>query len=80
MWDEQWFGVQGGPWQGSALSHLLYSTFMVDLVKELEDSGDGARVEEAYRGMLMFADDMAVVAESERMGRMLDKLNAYSRK
>ena len=31
--------------------------------------------------MLMFADDMAMVAESEEgMGRMLDKADAYSRK
>ena len=52
-----------------------------DLVNELEDSGDGVRVEEAYCGMLMFADDMAMVAESEEgMGRMLDKADTYSRK
>ena len=38
-------------------------------------------MEEAYCGMLMFADDMAVVAESEEgMGRMLDKADAHSRK
>ena len=54
---------------------------MMDLVNELEDNGDRVRVEEAYCGMLMFADDMAMVAESEEgMGRTLDKANAYSRK
>ena len=38
-------------------------------------------MEEAYCGMLMFADDMAMVAESEEgMDRMLDKVDAYSRK
>ena len=38
-------------------------------------------MEEAYCGMLMFADDMAMVAESEEgMGRMLDKADTYSRK
>ena len=75
----QWFEVEGGLRQGSVLSPLLYSIFMMDLVNELEDSGDGARVEEAYCGMLMFADNMAMVAESEEgLGRMLDKADAYS--
>ena len=77
----QWFEVDGGLRQGSLHSPLLYSIFIMDLVNELEDSGDRARVEEAYCGMLMFADDMAVVAESEEgMGRMLDKADAYSKK
>ena len=56
---------------------------MMDLVNEVEDSGDGVRVEEAYCGMLMFADDMAMVVELEEgMDRMLDKvhMDAYSRK
>ena len=65
----------------SVLSPLLYSIFMMDLVNELEASGDRVRVEEAHCGMLMFADDMAMVAESEEgMDRMLDKVDAYSRK
>ena len=55
----QWFEVEGGLWQGSVLSPLLYSIFMMDLVNELEDSGDGARVEEAHCGMLMFADNIS---------------------
>ena len=63
------------------LSPLLHPIFMMDLVNEVEDSGDGVRVEEAYCGMLMFADDMAMVAELEEgMDRMLDKVDAYSRK
>ena len=74
----QWFKVEGGLRQGSVLSLLLYSIFMMDLVEELEESGDGVRVEETYCGMLIFADDMAIMAETEEaMGRMLDK--AYSR-
>ena len=52
----QCFKVEGGLWQGSVLSPLLYSIFMMGLVNELEDSGDEVRVEEAYCGMLMFAD------------------------
>ena len=69
----QWFEVDGGLWKGIVPSPLLYSIFMMDLVNELEDSGDGVRVEGAYCGMLMFADDMAMMAESEEeMGRMLD--------
>ena len=79
----QWFEVEEGLWQGSVLSPLLYSIFMMDLVNELEDkiNDDGVRVEEAYCRMLMFVDDMAMVAESEEgMDRMLDKADAYSRK
>ena len=79
----QWFEVEEGLWQGSVLSPLLYSIFMMDLVNELKDkiNGDRVRVEEAYCGMLMFVDDMAMVAESEEgMDRMLDKADAYSRK
>ncbi len=54
---------------------------MMDLVKELEESGDGVMVEESYCGMLMFADDMAMMAETEEgMGRMLDKVDEFSKK
>ena len=38
---------------------------MMDPVNELEDIGDKVRVEGAYCGMLMFADDMAMMAESQ---------------
>ena len=73
--------MEGGLWQGSVLSPLQHPIFMMDLVNEVEASGDGVRVEEAYCGMLMFADDMAMVAELEEgMNRMLDKVDAYSRK
>ena len=63
------------------LSPLLYSIFMMDLVNVLEDSGDRIRVEGAYCSMLMFADDIAVIAESEEgMDKMLNKADAYSKK
>ncbi len=38
-------------------------------------------VDELYCGMLMFADDMAMMAESEeQMARMLDRADKYSKK
>ncbi len=76
-----WFEVETGLRQGSVLSPLLYSIFMMDLVEELEESGDGVIVSEAYCGMLMFADDMAMMAETEEeMARMLDRVAKYSEK
>ena len=74
----QWSEMEGGLQQGSVLSPLMYFIFMMDLVNGLEDSHDKVRVEEAYCGMLMFTDDLAMVAESEKeMGGMLDKADAY---
>ncbi len=55
---------------------------MMDLVGELEESGDGVMVEGSYCGMLMFADDiMAMVAETEHeMGMMLGRVDKFSKK
>ncbi len=77
----EWFEVEGGLRQGSALSPLLYSIFMMDLVEELEEDGDGITVGESYCGMLMFADDMAMMAESDKeMDRMLETADKYSKR
>ena len=77
----QWFQVEGGRRQGIVLSPLLYSIFMMDPVEELEGSGDGVMVDEEYCGMLMFADNMAMVAEKEEeKDRMLERVHEYSKK
>ena len=45
---------------------MLYAIFVMDLVENLEGSGKGVVLGGAYCGMLMFVDDMAMLAGSER--------------
>ena len=59
-----WFVVEEGLRQGSVLSPVLYAIFVMDLV-DLESSGEGVVLGGVYCGMLMFADDMAMLAGSE---------------
>ena len=76
-----WFVVEEGLRQGSVLSPVLYAIFVMDLVEDLEGSGKGVVLGGAYCGMLMFADDMAMLAGSEgEMEGMLDEVEEYRKR
>ena len=62
--------VSRGVPQGSILSPFLFNVFIDDLVNALERSGDGLVIDDVYCGCLLYADDIALIAQSP------DELNA----
>jgi len=66
--------------QGCVLSPLLFSLFINYLVLEIEKLEAGVRLGSLSLSILLFADDIVLVADNKRdMQRMLDRLSMYSR-
>ena len=81
--NSRWFDVNNGLRQGCSLSPLLYSIFVMGMVEELKRNlkGVGVLVEEVWCGGLLYADDIALVADSEEeLQVMLDVVGAYAEK
>jgi len=75
-----WFSVEVGLRQGCILSPVLFSIFIDRLAEEVKKVG-GAKYAELVVSLLLFADDIVLVAESEKMMQeMLDVVYNYSRK
>jgi hypothetical protein len=75
-----WFSLEVGLRQGCILSPILFSVFIDGLADEVKRVG-GAKYGEILLSLLLFADDIVLVAESEEMlQKMLDVVYQYSRK
>ena len=75
-----WFSLEVGLRQGCILSPILFSVFIDGLAEEVKRVG-GAKYGEIMLSLLLFADDIVLIAESEEMlQRMLDVVYQYSRK
>jgi hypothetical protein len=60
------FATKSGVCQGDGLSPTLFGLYINDLVKALNDSGKGMKLnEELIIALLLYADDLAIIAESE---------------
>lgn len=76
----EWFTLDIGLRQGCILSPVLFSVFIDGLAEEVKKVG-GAKYGESVVSLLMFADDVVLVAESEKMlQKMLDAVFQYSRR
>ena len=67
IWNSQtsrYFPIQQGVRQGAILSPLLYSIFVNDLLHQLSSSGHGVSIGGVFCGSPMYADDLALIAES----------------
>ena len=67
LWDEhpsEFIPIDQGVRQGAILSPLLYSIYVDELLDTLAASGAGAHINSLYVGAPMFADDLALVADS----------------
>ena len=74
-----WFSLEVGLRQGCILSPILFSIFIDELAKEVKKVG-GARYGEVVLSLLLFADDIVLVAESAKMlQKMLDVVYRYSK-
>ena len=59
-----WFSIEAGVRQGGILSPVFYCLYVDDLVKTLSDIGIGCHLQETFLSILLYADDMALMAPS----------------
>ena len=71
-----WFDVNCGVKQGCVLSPTLFSMFINDLVDSVRATGRGLKIKDANIDILMYADDVVVLAETE--GDLQAILNSVS--
>ena len=73
------FCIRQGVRQGATLSPLLYSLFVDDLLDRLSTSGYGVSIDGVYCGAPMYADDLALISDSEAgLQHMLDIVSEYA--
>ena len=73
------FGIRNGTRQGSMASPALWSVYLDLLIKELRHLGVGCHVGGMYMGVVVYADDVLLMAPTRgAMQMMLDKCKAYA--
>ena len=73
------FGIQQGVRQGGILSPFLYCVFVNELLDELAAAGLGTSIDGLFTGAPMYADDLALIADSpEALQGMLDIVSSYA--
>ena len=74
----EWFGQENELKQGCVLSPTLFSVLMNDLVNMLDGVGICIDVGKQLINCLLFADDIALIAETyEELQRLLDVASAF---
>ena len=77
----EWFEMESGVAQGCPLSPVLFSLYINDIALEIKEKGGGTQWGEVRVAVLMYADDMVLLADSkEGLQRSIDAAFAYSRK
>ena len=73
------FPIKQGVRQGAILSPLLYSVYVDNLLDTLTSSGCGVQIESIYCGAPMYADDLALIADSVAdLQSMLHIVSSYA--
>jgi len=73
------FSIKQGVRQGAILSPLLYSVYVNNLLDTLATSGYGISIDSIYCGAPMYADDLALIADSEaELQSMLNIVSSYA--
>lgn len=74
----EWFDVTCGLKQGCILSPLLFNLYVNDLIDDMKQSGYGVNIGGESLAILLYADDIAISAESaEDLQAMLNILNNW---
>ena len=75
-----WFEVTCGLKQGFSLSPMLFNLYINDLALTIDSLGKGVEVDDTRVSVLLYADDIVLIAESEMdLQAMLDTLRAWSK-
>ena len=73
-----WFDVNCGVKQGCVLSPTLFSMFINDLVDSVRGTGRGLRIKDTNIDILMYADDVVILAETEGdLQVILNRVNSW---
>ena len=76
------FSVEQGVAQGGSLSPILFSVFIIDLLKEVEQAELGIKLSSGKTvGRMLFADDFVGVSDSkESLQKLIDVVYSYCSK
>ena len=75
------FPIRQGVRQGAVLSPFLYTIFVNNLLVQLSSSGHGVKIGDIFCGAPMYADDLALISDSETgLQHMLDIVSLYAAK
>ena len=74
----EWFLVENGVRQGDSLSPTLFSLYINELAKSINNLNLGIKVGNSKVSILLYADDMVLIAKSEKdLQKMLDCMNLW---
>ena len=73
-----WFNVEQGVKQGCLISPLLFNLYINDLADGLNSLSKGVQIGESRVSLLMYADDIVILAENELdLNLLLNKLHEW---
>lgn len=73
-----WFSVNCGLKQGCSLSPILFNLYVNDLALQIDALGKGINVDQERISILLYADDVVLIAQSEAdLQVMLDVLGGW---
>ena len=77
----RWFEVEVGLRQGCPLSPVLYSVYVMEMLKDLAGKRLGIEVEGTWCGGLLYADDIVLLMRDQvELQVMLDVVTKYAMK
>ena len=83
-WDDtlsDWFSIKAGVRQGGVLSPVFYCIYVDDLVETLSRMGIGCHLRNLFLSILLYADDMALMAPSLKgLQKLLSATEHYCQK
>ena len=74
------FSILNGVKQGAVLSAILFCIYIDGLIKEVRRNQDGCWVMDAFIGIIVYADDIALLSPSiDGLQKMIDTCSAYAK-
>ena len=76
--ESEWFETRVGVRQGDTLSPLLFNIFINGIVGRIKEGGGGVKIGDERVPILLFADDMVLMDESEEeLKKLVDGVEDY---